>query len=76
MIEETTVRATLSGLRLVNLRSSVMDAGRFIDAAALDRYTFVRDAHLQRRRGTGDLPKVTPPPEERYDLPEPVAPAR
>jgi phospholipid-binding lipoprotein MlaA len=76
MIEETTVRATLTGLRLVNLRSSVMDAGRFIDAAALDKYTFVRDAHLQRRRGTGDLPKVAPPPEERYDLPEPAAPTR
>lgn len=75
-LDEDAIRLGLTSVRLVNLRSSVIDAGRFIDAAALDRYTFVRDAHLQRRRGTGDLPKVAPPPEERYDLPEPAAPAR
>ncbi|MEI7783569.1 MAG: VacJ family lipoprotein [Betaproteobacteria bacterium] len=75
-VDDGPSRGGLTGLRLVNLRSSVLDAGRFIDAAALDKYTFVRDAHLQRRRGTGDLPKVAPAPEERYDLPEPSAPAR
>ena len=75
-LDEDAIRLGLTSVRLVNLRSSVIDAGRFIDAAALDRYTFVRDAHLQRRRGTGDLPKVAPAPEERYDLPEPAAPAR
>jgi hypothetical protein len=36
----------------------------------------VRDAHLQRRRGTGDLPRTPPEPEERYDLPEKPLPAR
>jgi phospholipid-binding lipoprotein MlaA len=75
-LDEDAIRLGLTSVRLVNLRSSVIDAGRFIDAAALDRYPFVRDAHLQRRRGTGDLPKVAPAPEERYDLPEPAAPAR
>lgn len=75
-IDDGPTRAGLTGLRLVNLRSSVMGAGRFIDAAALDKYTFVRDAHLQRRRGTGDIPKLAPVPEERYDLPSPSAPAR
>jgi phospholipid-binding lipoprotein MlaA len=27
-----------------------LDASRLLDAAALDRYTFVRDAWLQRRQ--------------------------
>lgn len=75
-LDEDALRMGLTSVRLVNLRSSVIDAGRFIDAAALDRYTFMRDAYLQRRRGTGDLPKVAPPAEERYDLPEPAAPSR
>jgi phospholipid-binding lipoprotein MlaA len=75
-VSDTPTRSVLTGTRLVNLRSSVLDAGRVLDAAALDKYTFVRDAHLQRRRGTGDLPRTPPEPEERYDLPEKPSPAR
>ena len=75
-VSDTPTRSVLTGTRLVNLRASVFDAGRVLDAAALDKYTFVRDAHLQRRRGTGDLPRTPPEPEERYDLPEKPSPAR
>lgn len=48
-------------LRLVNARASVLEAERVIDAAAIDRYSFIRDGYLQRRRNLvydGD-----PPPE-------------
>jgi phospholipid-binding lipoprotein MlaA len=75
-VSDTPTRSVLTGTRLVNLRATVLDAGRVLDAAALDKYTFVRDAHLQRRRGTGDLPRTPPEPEERYDLPEKPSPAR
>jgi phospholipid-binding lipoprotein MlaA len=31
-------------------RSELLDASSILDQAALDRYTFQRDAYLQRRR--------------------------
>lgn len=73
-VDEASARTGLSVLRVVDQRASVLEAGRMIGSAALDRYTFVRDAHLQRRRSTAQV--AAPVPEERYDLPEPAAPAR
>lgn len=75
-VADTPTRAGLTGLRLLDLRSGAIDAGRLLNEAALDRYTFVRDSHLQRRRGVGDRPKVAAEPEERYDLPQTSPPAR
>ena len=75
-VQDNPVRYSLVGLRLVDLRADVLQAGRVIEGAALDKYTFVRDAYLQRRRGVADLPKTRPEPEERFDLPEKPAPAR
>ena len=75
-VSDTSTRAALTATRLVDLRASVLEAGRVLDSAALDKYTFVRDAHLQRRRGTGDLARTPPEPEERYDLPEKPSPTR
>jgi phospholipid-binding lipoprotein MlaA len=75
-ISDTPTRAVLTGTRVVDLRAGVLEAGRVLDAAALDKYTFVRDAYLQRRRGTADLPPTPPEPEERYDLPEQAPPSR
>lgn len=37
-------------LQLVNTRADLLAAGRMLDDIALDKYTFVRDAFLQRRR--------------------------
>ena len=76
LVSDTSSRLGLTGLRLIDLRADVMGAGRVIDQAALDKYTFVRDAYLQRRRGVADQPKGQPEAEERYDLPENPAPAR
>jgi len=44
------VRNSLTALRLVDLRSSYLRAGQLLDNAALDKYSFTRDAWLQRRR--------------------------
>ena len=40
---------TAFGLRILTLRASLLDAERLLEEAALDRYTFLRDAYLQRR---------------------------
>ena len=37
-------------LRLVGTRADLLDAGRILEQAALDKYVFQRDAYLQRRR--------------------------
>lgn len=41
--------AGITLLEVVSLRASLLDAGRLLDQVALDRYSFLRDAYLQRR---------------------------
>ena len=41
---------SLIGLRLTQTRADLLDASRILEEAALDKYTFQRDAYLQRRR--------------------------
>jgi phospholipid-binding lipoprotein MlaA len=38
------------GVRAVDQRASVLDASNLMEEAALDRYEFIRDGYLQRRR--------------------------
>lgn len=60
-VSDDDVRFGAAMLRLVNIRASLLEAERVIDAAAIDRYSFIRDGYLQRRRNLvydGD-----PPPE-------------
>jgi phospholipid-binding lipoprotein MlaA len=62
---------SITALRLVNSRANLLGASRVLDDIALDKYTFVRDAYLQRRRSLvfdGEAPPVDEPPE-------PAAPA-
>jgi phospholipid-binding lipoprotein MlaA len=40
----------LTSLRFVNLRAELLQATSLLDTIALDKYTFTRDAYLQRRR--------------------------
>ena len=63
-IENTRWRNSLWGLDIVDTRASLLDTTDMVDRVALDPYSFVRDAYLQRRaamvRGTasgeGSLP--------------------
>jgi len=60
------VRNTLWALRLVDKRAQVLKAGDLLDEVALDKYTFFRDSHLQRRRNAvfdGNPPEEEPEPE-------------
>lgn len=40
----------LWAVRVVQVRADLLDASRILEEAALDKYTFQRDAYLQRRR--------------------------
>jgi len=75
-LNDVALRNSLITLRLVDLRASLLSAGRLLDAAALDKYSFTRDAYLQRRRGQIFGPRSDVIlDEERYDLPAPQEPA-
>ena len=49
-INNVSVRNTIFGVRTVNARDELMRADDLISDAALDKYTFIRDGYLQRRR--------------------------
>jgi len=44
------VEYSILALRIVNERAELLPADRLISEAALDRYSFIRDGYLQRRR--------------------------
>ncbi len=48
-IENVRLRNSLWGGSLLDARSRLLDAGEMVDDLALDPYSFVRDAYLQRR---------------------------
>jgi len=48
-IDNVSLRNSLWGLRLVDTRASLLDATDTVDRVALDPYSFIRDAYLQRR---------------------------
>ena len=55
-------RNSLSALEVVDTRAKYLRAGRLLDDAALDKYTFTRDAYLQHRRN--DVYDGNPPDDE------------
>ncbi len=56
-------RNALSVTRLVSRRADLLDASRMLDDAALDKYVFLREAYLQRRRSL--IYDGNPPREKR-----------
>ena len=72
LINNGSTRTGLTALQIINTRASLLGATRVIDDISLDKYTFIRDAYLQRRRSLvfdGDVPEA---PESE----EPVAPSK
>lgn len=56
----------LSGLQLIDTRAGLLGATNVLGSIALDKYVFVREAYLARRRNLvydGDPPEEAPPPE-------------
>ncbi len=49
-IQDVPLRNSLTALQAVDKRASLLKAGTLLDDISLDKYTFLRDAFLQRRR--------------------------
>lgn len=49
-VRPVSARNSISGLRLVDIRASLLPADKVVEEAALDKYSYIRDAYLQRRR--------------------------
>jgi phospholipid-binding lipoprotein MlaA len=63
VINDGAVKWEIAGLQLINTRASLLGASKVLDEIALDKYTFVRDAYLQRRRSLvydGEEPPARP----------------
>jgi phospholipid-binding lipoprotein MlaA len=61
--DPTATRNQLYGVRVLDTRANLLGASRVLEEVALDRYTFVRDAYLQRRRAEvfeGEPPELPP----------------
>ncbi len=49
-VRPVAVRNSLAGLRSVDVRASLLPADKVVEEAALDKYAYIRDAYMQRRR--------------------------
>jgi len=49
-IHAVPVRNSMVALRFVDVRASLLPADKVVEEAALDKYAYIRDAYLQRRR--------------------------
>jgi phospholipid-binding lipoprotein MlaA len=71
--EPVRLRNSMIGTRLIDTRASLLPAERVIEGAALDKYQFIRDAYLQRRRNQvfdGNPPRLK---EDDDEEPAPAA---
>lgn len=68
--DDARARNALFAIETIDLRARLLDAGRLLEAAALDKYRFTRDAYLQRRRNL--VHDGNPPREKEEDDDAPV----
>lgn len=72
-VNDIPVRNTLLVTRVVDQRAGLLKVESVIDAGALDKYSFIRDSFLQRRRN--DVYDGNPPDEESPEELVPVGPS-
>jgi phospholipid-binding lipoprotein MlaA len=60
-LDHIRTRNQFLGTRVVSDREHLLDSEKVLDTAAIDRYAFIRDAYLQRRRSL--VYDGNPPPE-------------
>ena len=71
---DSAARVGISALQLIDIRAGLLGASRIVDDIALDKYVFIRDGYLARRRSLvydGEPPEI---PEPKDDAP--VAPGK
>lgn len=49
-IRPISARNSMAALRIVDIRAGLLPADKVVEEAALDKYAYIRDAYLQRRR--------------------------
>jgi phospholipid-binding lipoprotein MlaA len=70
LTNDSTVRVGLTVLELIDIRAGLLGATRVVDEIALDKYVFIRDGYLTRRRSMvydGDPPDLPEPDEDVSD---------
>lgn len=75
-MHSNTAKLATAGLQAVNQRANLLGATGMLNDIALDKYVFVRDAYLQRRRSLvydGDPPEEKEP-EDEADAPANASP--
>ncbi|MEO8151686.1 MAG: VacJ family lipoprotein [Rhizobacter sp.] len=75
-VQNQTGKYALTGLQLVNQRANLLGASSMLNDIALDKYVFVRDAYLQRRRSLifdGDPPEEKDKDDDALSAPSPPA---
>lgn len=70
-LDHVPTRNTLTAVRFVDRRARLLDAEKVLDEAALDPYTFLRDAYIQHRRS--EVYDGNPPREKLLDDDVPAA---
>jgi phospholipid-binding lipoprotein MlaA len=72
---ERAAAVTVTAARALDLRANLLPADKVVEGAALDRYLFIRDAYLQRRRNLvydGEPPRLEDPDDDdAADQPKP-----
>jgi len=74
-INDGGVNVGLAALNLIDTRASLLSASRVVEGIALDKYTFIRDAYIARRRNLvydGNPPEL---PDDNEPAPPSPAPA-
>lgn len=77
-IDHIRTRNQVLGVKLTDVRARLLDAEKVLEDAALDKYEFVRDAYLQRRRNLvydGDPPRRKDDAEDLDESKAPDSPA-
>jgi len=72
LFDDTAEKWQITGLQLVNARAGLLSTTQLLGEIALDRYSFVRDAYLQRRlEQVYDGAPPTENPDDQADAPAP-----
>ncbi len=64
-------KIAVNALRVINRRAELLDAGQLLEDAAFDKYSFLRDGYLQRRRN--QVYDGNPPPVKEEDWASEIA---
>ncbi len=73
LTKDDPTRFGLTALRLIDTRAGLLNATRLVDEIALDKYVFIRDGYLARRRNLvydGDPPDLPEPKVEPTPAPK------